>query len=70
VQEQAASGMAQQSTTQERLGTQRGGQAIAGEAADALKFSEQIEQRRKAADGGFGGEELAQAKIAGGQIVF
>jgi hypothetical protein len=36
----------------------------------ALKFSEQIEQQQDAAEGGFGGEELLQAKIIGRQIVF
>jgi hypothetical protein len=33
----------------------------------ALKFSEQIEQQQDAAEGGFGGEELLQAKIGSAQ---
>jgi len=70
MQDQAVTGSAEQSTAEENLGAQRGGLAIAGEAAGALKFSEQIEQQQNAAEGGFGGEELAQAKIIGGQIVF
>ena len=70
MQDQAAAGSAEQGTAEENLGAQRGGLAIAGEAAGALKFSEQIEQQQNAAEGGFGGEELPQAKIIGGQIVF
>src|SRR6202158_6579595 len=70
MQDQAAAGLAQQSTAEENLGAQRGGLAIAGKAAGALKFPEQIEQQQNAAEGGFGGEELPQAKIIGGQIVF
>src|SRR5260370_35711653 len=70
VQDKAASGAAEQSTAEENLGAQRGRLAIAGEAAGALKFSEQVEQQQNAAEGGFGGEELAQAKRIGGQIVF
>jgi hypothetical protein len=70
VQDQAAAGSAEQSAAEENLGAQRGGLAIAGEAAGALKFSEQVEQQQNAAEGGFGGEELPQAKIIGGQIVF
>src|SRR5487761_1073534 len=70
MQNQVTSGSAEQSATEENLGAQRGGLAIAGEAAGALKFSEQIEQQQDAAEGGFGGKELSQAKIIGGQIVF
>ena len=70
MQDQAVAGSAEQSAAEENLGAQRGGLAIAGEAAGALKFPEQIEQQQNAAEGGFGGEELAQAKIIGGQIVF
>lgn len=70
MQDQAAAGSAEQGATEEHLGAQRGGLPIAGEATGALKFSEQIEQQQDAAESGFGGEELAQAKIIGGQIVF
>src|ERR1700693_1341370 len=70
MQDQAVTGSAEQSTAEENLGAQRGGLAIAGEAAGALKFSEQIEQQQDAAKGGFGGEEIPQAKIIGGQSVF
>ena len=70
MQDQAAAGSTEQSTTEENLGAQRGGLAIAGEVAGALKFSEQIEQQQDAAEGSFGGEELLQAKIIGRQIVF
>jgi hypothetical protein len=70
VQDQTAAGSTEQSTAEENLGAQRGGLAIAGEAAGALKFSEQIEPQQNAAEGGFRGEELLQAKIVGGQVVF
>src|ERR1035437_8458103 len=70
MQDQAAAGSAEQSAAQEHLGAQRGGLTIAGKAAGTLKFSKQIEQQQNAAEGGFGGEELSQAKIIGGQIVF
>src|ERR1700693_618500 len=70
MQDQAVTGSAEQSTAEENLGAQRGGLAIAGETAGALKFSEQIEQQQNAAESGFGGEELLQAKNIGGQIVF
>ena len=70
MQDQAATGSTEQSAAEENLGAQRGGLAIASEAAGALKFSEQIEQQQNAAEGGFGSEELAQAKIIRGQIVF
>src|SRR5271167_2360124 len=70
MQDQAVAGSAQQRAAQENLSAQGGGLAITGEAAGALKFSEQIEQQQNAAEGGFGGEELAQAKIIGPQIVF
>jgi hypothetical protein len=64
MQDQAATGSGKQSTAEENLGAQRGGLAIAGEAEGALKFSEQIEQQQNAAEGGFGGEELASWKTA------
>src|SRR5580693_2136267 len=70
MQDQATAGSAEQSAAQEYLGAQRGGLTIAGEAAGTLKFSQQIEQQQNAAEGGFGGEELLQAKIIGPQIVF
>src|ERR1700681_4941708 len=70
MQDQAVTGSAEQSTAEENLAAQRGGLTIAGEASCALKFAEQIEQQQNAAEGGFGGEELAQAKIICGQIVF
>ena len=70
MQDQAAAGSAEQRAAEENLGAQRGGLAIAAEAAGALKFSQQIEQQQNAAKSGFGGEELAQAKIIGPQIVF
>ena len=63
-------GAAEQSTAQENLSAQRGRLSIGGEATSALEFSEQIEQQQDAAEGCFGGEELLQAKIIGGQIVF
>ena len=70
MQDQTAPGAAEQSPAEEHLRAQRGGLAITGETASALKFSEQIEQQQDAAESGFGGEELVQAKIIGGQIVF
>src|ERR1700687_900707 len=70
MQDQTVTGAAEQSAAKENLSTQRGGLAITGEVAGALKLSEQIEQQQNAAEGGFGGEELLQAKIIGGQIVF
>ena len=63
--DQAAAGSTEQSAAQENLGAQRGGLAIAGEAAGALKFSEQIEQQQNAPEGGLGGEELAKADQIG-----
>ena len=70
MQDQATADSAEQRAAKENLGTQRGGLAIAGETAGALKFFQQIEQQQNAADGGFDGEELAQAKIVGSQIAF
>ena len=43
---------------------------IRGEATGALEISEQAEQQQDAAEGRFGGEELLQAKVIRGQIVF
>ena len=70
MQDQAAANAAEQSATQENLGAQCGRLTIAGETAGALKFSEQIEQQQDAAESGFGGEELLQAKIIGGRSCF
>src|SRR5216683_157544 len=70
MQDQAMTGATEQSAAKENLSAQRGGLAIAGEAAGTLKFSEQIEQQQDAAEGGFGGKELPHTKIIGGQIVF
>jgi hypothetical protein len=68
--DQAVSGATEQSAAKENQGAQGSGLTIGEETTSALKFSQQVEQQQDAAEGRFGGEELLQAKVVCGQIVF
>jgi hypothetical protein len=53
---------------EEHLHAQSGGLSIAGHAAGALEFPQEVEQHQNAQEGGLGGEELAQAEIVRRQV--
>ena len=66
----AVTGSAQKGSAEKYLGSQRDRLAISFQAAGSLKLAEQIEEHQNATEGRFRGEELAQAEVVGGQVVF
>jgi hypothetical protein len=66
----AVTGSAQKGSAEKHLSSQRERLAIPFQAAGSLKLTQQIEEHQNAAEGCFRGEELAQAEVVGGQVVF
>jgi hypothetical protein len=69
MQHHLAAGTTQKGSTQKDLGAQGGGLPESFQPADSLEFTQQAEEHQDAAEGGFGGKELLQTEVIGGEIV-
>ena len=67
---EAVAGSAEQGAAEEHLGAQGRRLSVAGDTAGTLKFPEQVEQHQDAEESRFGSEELPQAEIVRGQVLF